>query len=163
VAKATCNVDECGGAVSARGMCVKHWTRWRRHGDPLLTKHTNRIVKNGYVLIKAPSHPIANSQGYVPEHRMVAHDAGLDVVGKHVHHIDRNKQNNDLSNLEVLDLSEHAAKHGSESNSGQFVEKEFCKRGHPLAGDNLYIKPSNGKRECRECWKSRYYEKNHSC
>lgn len=28
--------------------------------------------------------------------------------------------------------------------------KEVCKHGHPLSGDNLYVKP-DGRRECREC------------
>lgn len=29
--------------------------------------------------------------------------------------------------------------------------KEFCYRGHPLSGDNLYIWPSGDGRACREC------------
>lgn len=27
----------------------------------------------------------------------------------------------------------------------------ICKRGHELAGDNLYVIPSTGKRRCRRC------------
>lgn len=30
-----CSVDGCGKLVIARGWCNAHWTRWRRHGDPL--------------------------------------------------------------------------------------------------------------------------------
>lgn len=26
-----------------------------------------------------------------------------------------------------------------------------CKYGHPLSGENLYIRPSDGKRRCRQC------------
>lgn len=29
--------------------------------------------------------------------------------------------------------------------------REFCKQGHPLSGDNLYIDPGWGKRHCRIC------------
>ncbi len=29
--------------------------------------------------------------------------------------------------------------------------KTHCPRGHPYAGDNLYIQPGNGKRKCRTC------------
>lgn len=31
------------------------------------------------------------------------------------------------------------------------ADKTHCKRGHPLSGDNLYIRPSNGARHCRAC------------
>jgi hypothetical protein len=30
----SCSVAECGGKVLARGLCDKHYRRWRRHGDP---------------------------------------------------------------------------------------------------------------------------------
>ena len=31
--------------------------------------------------------------------------------------------------------------------------RQFCKQGHPLSGDNLYVNPSTGKRRCRMCGK----------
>lgn len=34
---ATCSVDECDRKVVARGWCHKHWSRWKRHGDPAKT------------------------------------------------------------------------------------------------------------------------------
>lgn len=30
-------------------------------------------------------------------------------------------------------------------------DKTHCKRGHPLSGENLYITPSTGERNCRTC------------
>lgn len=30
----TCTIDGCGGRHEARGWCHKHYTRWRRYGDP---------------------------------------------------------------------------------------------------------------------------------
>lgn len=30
-----CSIENCGKEVFARGWCRSHWTRWRRHGDPL--------------------------------------------------------------------------------------------------------------------------------
>lgn len=30
----SCSVNDCVGPVIVRGMCPKHYTRWRRHGDP---------------------------------------------------------------------------------------------------------------------------------
>lgn len=34
----TCSIDECDNRPVARGWCNKHWTRWRNHGDPHVTK-----------------------------------------------------------------------------------------------------------------------------
>lgn len=31
----TCTIDGCQKPVLARGWCSAHWTRWKRHGDPL--------------------------------------------------------------------------------------------------------------------------------
>ena len=33
--KPICKIDGCGKAVSSRGWCEMHYTRWKRHGDPL--------------------------------------------------------------------------------------------------------------------------------
>jgi hypothetical protein len=33
---------------------------------------------------------------------------------------------------------------------GQFQEQSHCKRGHPLSGENLRVRPG-GVRSCREC------------
>lgn len=30
-----CSIEGCGTRVYGRGWCEKHYTRWRRHGDPL--------------------------------------------------------------------------------------------------------------------------------
>jgi len=30
-----------------------------------------------------------------------------------------------------------------------------CKRGHPLSGDNVYLNPSSGSRQCKACLKER--------
>jgi hypothetical protein len=31
----TCLIEGCGKPSKARGWCIGHWERWRRHGDPL--------------------------------------------------------------------------------------------------------------------------------
>ncbi len=30
-----CSITGCVGGVVGRGLCGKHWARWRKHGDPL--------------------------------------------------------------------------------------------------------------------------------
>lgn len=38
MAERTCSIPECSGRVLARGMCNKHYIRWRKHGDPAQTQ-----------------------------------------------------------------------------------------------------------------------------
>lgn len=33
-----CSIDDCTAIVHGRGWCIKHWQRWRKHGDPTVTK-----------------------------------------------------------------------------------------------------------------------------
>lgn len=33
-----CTIRGCDKRIFGRGWCQKHWTRWRRHGDPLHTE-----------------------------------------------------------------------------------------------------------------------------
>lgn len=62
------------------------------------------IDNDGYVLVLATDHPFANAQGYVREHRLVVENQigrflqPLEVV----HHIDGDKQNNRIDNLQLF-------------------------------------------------------------
>ena len=67
------------------------------------------ITKQGYVLILKPDHPKAMLGGYVSEHRLVMEEylgrylesgeiRGWDEIP---HHIDEDKQNNSIENLEL--------------------------------------------------------------
>ena len=35
-----CSVSDCGNPASTRGLCKKHYMRFRRHGDPGIKKRT---------------------------------------------------------------------------------------------------------------------------
>lgn len=76
------------------------------------------IGANGYAYVLAYDHPNKDCRGYVLEHRIVAEQ----VIGRFlteeevVHHKDRNKSNNDPSNLQVMaSQSEHLKLHRSEN------------------------------------------------
>ena len=62
------------------------------------------ITVFGYVLVKKPSHPFANNNGYVLEHRIVMekHIGRFLKEEEHVHHLDFNKQNNKIGNLHLF-------------------------------------------------------------
>ena len=70
----------------------------------------------GYVYKIDPGSPYANSQGKVYQHHevMCNHIGRTLEPGECVHHIDRDRANNDLSNLMLLTNSEHAQLHAKE-------------------------------------------------
>lgn len=75
-----------------------------------------RVGKNGYRSIYKPEHPLAMKDGYVLEHRMVVHDAGIALPpGSQVHHINHDRLDNRLENLEVVQGGEHQRRHLVES------------------------------------------------
>lgn len=87
-----------------------------------------RISSYGYVLVKHPEHPKAWADGYMPMHRLIMEEhlieteayECLEKVGTRyvlssdydVHHVNENKLDNRLTNLEVLYSHEHKSLHG---------------------------------------------------
>lgn len=83
-----------------------------------------RISVYGYKLIRSPNHPFKNGDGFVFEHRLIAEQYlltdtnSIEINNKKylspeyiVHHIDFDKLNNDVSNLCIMELSEHTKFH----------------------------------------------------
>lgn len=69
--------------------------------------------KEGYILERCPEHRFANNHGYVRQHRLVYeryHKCSL-LQWAIVHHIDGNRANNDISNLEAWTQSKHCGYH----------------------------------------------------
>ena len=114
-----CVVPQCEKRPVNRGMCSTH-TQQRAsgliddQGNQLREKKAWRrprtterwLMADGYVLIEAPEgHPRARHDGSVLEHRHVVEQ----YLGRYiedweiVHHKDGNRQNNIISNLELLD------------------------------------------------------------
>ena len=77
-------------------------------------------IISGYIGVWSPEHPFKGMYGYVYEHRLVMEK----YLGRYltkdevVHHIDRNKKNNDISNLQLMGKGEHTHYHhfGKKSN-----------------------------------------------
>lgn len=69
---------------------------------------------SGYIMIYMPDHPMAKANhGYVMEHRLVMEESlGRYLTdGEIVHHINENKIDNRLENLELMTVSEHISHH----------------------------------------------------
>lgn len=101
----------------------RHSDEWKRMMSKRNKSNKNpawkggRVIKeSGYVWVRCPEHPAATPGGYVYEHRLVMEK----YLGRylepweHVHHIDGNRSNNDLSNLQLMSNFEHANYHNSQ-------------------------------------------------
>lgn len=81
------------------------------------TYHNGHILTwNGYRMINKPSHPLSDSKGYVREHRLVMEDYLNRYLDEQevVHHIDEDKLNNSIDNLELCDKSTHTSYHSKD-------------------------------------------------
>jgi phage FluMu protein Com len=79
-----------------------------------------KIVSKGeYNYAIVPGHPKATANNYVLEHRIVVenHIGRLLDSNEVVHHINGNKKDNRISNLEILSSSDHARMHALEKGS----------------------------------------------
>jgi len=104
---AVCEVVEndelCGKPKEAWELCNTHYNRLKRHGntDPLPKKE--RSPKN-YIPVAAPEgHPNANGDGKILEHRLVMsqHLGRALYPNENVHHINGDRHDNRLENLEL--------------------------------------------------------------
>ncbi len=107
-----CTVPDCTHKYAADGLCYMHYQRKRYNGSPFITKRNpdgdGHITDAGY-----QTHKI--NKKIITQHR--------EVMEKHlgrkllpfplecIHHIDGNKLNNHISNLQVMSASEHTKLH----------------------------------------------------
>ena len=119
----TCSIEGCEKPIKfkADGICQMHYFRKMRtghFGTSLCAPGERRMNHSGgYIMLRLPGHPLAQKHGNVFEHRKVMYDIHgenlppCELCGAesrwssrttHIDHIDRDKSNNDPSNLRVL-------------------------------------------------------------
>lgn len=96
---------------------------------PKRKDHKGWYLQQGYVKRLVANHPYCDKRGYVMEHRLVLEEFFNRFLRptEIVHHLDGNRQNNLVSNLELLDdQNKHASKHlrGKRNPNGRFVSVE---------------------------------------
>ena len=75
------------------------------------------ISKGDYQYALVPEHPKATKNGYVLMHRIVIENNLKRLLNDNeiVHHIDGNKKNNNIENLQVMESKAHNKMHGLEN------------------------------------------------
>ena len=111
-----CAVHGCTNTPRSRTAlhCEAHYMRLRRNGTTAKVLCRKPVLEHsgGYLRDWSPSHPLANSDGYVYQHRAVLYgvmgdgpfvchvcDVSLDWSTMHVDHLDDDPKNNDAANL----------------------------------------------------------------
>jgi len=51
--KKICDIDDCDNPVKCHGWCSMHYSRWLRHGDPLVN-YANNHKRTSYMINKSP-------------------------------------------------------------------------------------------------------------
>jgi len=94
--------EETKKKISESHLGKKHWN-W---------KGGKMVTGEGYLCAYCPFHPLA-SKNHLKEHRLVLEQKIGRPLNKDefVHHIDGNKQNNNIDNLEIMTNSEHLKLH----------------------------------------------------
>ena len=101
-------------------------------------KILKKVSKGDYDYAIVPDHPNATQYNYVLYHRVVMenHLGRLLTKNEIVHHINHDKKDNRIENLEVMDKGQHVRLHNS---TGVAVVSLTC----PECGKNFFTKRGN--------------------
>ena len=132
--KQVCSLSECDRLHYGHGYCQLHWQRWRRNGDPRK-------------LVRAPAGSgSVSTQGYrvrwrdkklCLEHRLVWEAIHGPIPEAHsIHHLNGDRLDNRIENLELLSASEHGKLHSPSPYANEncvecgtpAIARDFCKR-----------------------------------
>lgn len=126
----TCSVRDCGKPFIARGYCHGHYKRWQlgyKVNVPLKRVTGGTLHYRGYWMIS-----IGGKQILEHRHIMQQHLGRKLKRLELVHHINGNKRDNRLENLEVIDCGKHTTLHHKgvpkPKLRGNKYYSNFCKR-----------------------------------
>lgn len=184
---AVCAVDGCERPTHSRGWCTKHYSRWRKHGDPLVAitdfdQTPERVAAKFWRLVdrRGPSdcwpwiggldgHGYGtfgvrvspgkwrNEKAYRFAYELLV---GPIPDGLHLDHLCRNRACVNPAHLEPVTNRVNGLR--GESFAAKNARKTHCPRGHEYTPESTRIKMSrhgHPGRECRICHTLRAHEK----
>lgn len=131
-------------SISTRGSRSRNWNGGRN------------LRSNGYIEVYCPTHPKAKTRKYIYEHILVMeqHLGRYLNADEVVHHINGNKTDNRIENLQLMTNSEHVASHGHKNKGrsidilhGAWSKKYSC---CTMCGTTTIKHKANGL--CRNCY-----------
>ena len=111
-----------------------------------------KVVKKGkYLYAIVPEHPKTTRNNYVLHHRVIMENFLGRVLKPNeiVHHIDENKHNNDILNLELMTKREHAQHHHPKGRTWIACICPNCQ--HKFLKEKRQLKPNTIPRCSRKC------------
>lgn len=96
-----------------RFICGHHNKLQKKGADSPKWKGGRWKHKSGYIYVYTPEHPNATVDGYVPEHRLVMekHIGRYLTDDEVAHHVNEEKDDNRIENLQLMTKAEHMAHH----------------------------------------------------
>jgi hypothetical protein len=173
-----CSIEGCNRPHSARGLCKAHWKRWKKYGDPLVTRRPGlgltseqrfwRMVEVsedhwlwlGYIS-EGGYGQFGNGDRIVKAHRF-AYEllAGPIPQGLEPDHLCRVRScvkavadEFGPAHLELVTHRENVLR--GNGWAGQHARQTECIHGHPFDEKNTYWNPALKGRQCRACDRAR--------
>lgn len=163
-----CSISGCPGVNASRGWCEKHYSRWKRHGDPLVSK-TYQFPENLLRRLRFCPPTVLSTgciewtgatddDGYgysfmTPWGRLRPHQAAYVLAvgqipeGKELDHLCRNPPCVHPGHLDPVTHRENVLR--GDSPAAIHARKTHCVHGHEFTEENTYW--YGNRRRCRAC------------
>lgn len=134
----------CVAAAKSERAASNFWNRIERGPDDACWVWRGALVSTGYGQTRwygrqVPAHRVAYElvKGPIPDGHLIRHTCDNPPCCNPAHLLPGTPLDN--------------ARDRTERGRHQSATQTHCKHGHPLSGDNLYVRPSGRNRGCRTC------------